>query len=51
MMLQLDIASGCKNDLFAAALTSYTSKRSFPPDGLALQRLVEKLYDSEPITR
>jgi len=40
-----------ENDLFAAALTAYTSKRSFPPDGFALQRLVEKLYDSELITR
>jgi hypothetical protein len=34
-----------ENDVFANALTSYTSKRSFPPDGVALQRLLDELYN------
>ena len=33
-----------ENNVFATALMSYASKRSFPPDGHALQRLLDELY-------
>jgi predicted nucleotidyltransferase len=40
-----------ENPVFANALASYTSKRSFPPDGAALQQLLNELYGPEVTTR
>ena len=39
------------NHSFADALISYTSKRTFPPDVVALERLLNELYGSEIIAR
>lgn len=36
-----------ENHLFANGLTSYISIRSFPPNGAALQQLVDELYSSK----